>query len=110
RPHRRKAGKKVSKPITRAEISTKLDTDYADMDSDKDGKVTAAEIDARLVKSAEAKIAEIKKDGAITVEEFRAPTLANFNKIDANKDGIVSVAEANAPEKTAAAPAKPAKK
>ena len=147
----------ASKPITRSEISAKLDADYADKDADKDGKVTAAEIDARLVKSAEAKIAEIKKerdaafgrldansdgnisraefdekaklptmkqpdakpfldrfdankDGAITLEEFRGPTLANFNKIDANKDGIVSVAEANAPEKTAAAPAKPAKK
>ena len=32
-----------------AEVSAKLDADYADMDADKDGKVTAAEIDARLV-------------------------------------------------------------
>ena len=155
----------VSKPITKAEISAKLDTDYADMDTDKDGKVTAAEIDARLVKSAEAKVAEIKKerdaafgrldanrdgnisraefdekaklpaikapdaapflarfdadkDGSITLEEFRTPTLANFSRLDVNQDGTVSPAEADAPEKTAAtaapattAPAtKPAKK
>ena len=146
----------VEKPVTQAEISAKLDADYADMDGDKDGKVTPAEIDARLVKSAEAKIELIKKDrdaafakldtnsdgsisraefdekaklptikqpdakpfldrfdadkdGAITLEEFRGPTLANFAKMDANKDGTVTPSEANAP----AAPAKsaaPAKK
>jgi hypothetical protein len=147
----------ASKPITKAEISAKLDADYADMDTDKDGKVTAAEIDARLVKSAEAKIEMIKKerdaafakldtnsdgtisrsefdekaklpamklpdakpfldrfdsnkDGAISLDEFRGPTLANFAELDADHDGTVSPAEANAPEKTAAAPAKPAKK
>lgn len=152
----------VGKPVTKAEISAKLDADYADMDADKDGKVTAAEIDTRLVKSAEAKIEALKKerdaafakldtdgdgtisraefdekaklptvnppdakpvlerfdadkDGAITLEEFRAPTLANFAGMDANKDGTVTPEEANAPDKTAtsaapAAPAKPAKK
>src|SRR5512134_92449 len=152
----------VEKPVTRAEISAKLDADYADMDSDKDGKVTAAEIDTRLLKSAEAKIEVLKKerdaafakldtnsdgtisraefdekaklptinppnakpfldrfdsdkDGAITLDEFREPTLANFAGMDANHDGTVTPEEANAPEKTAAtvapaAPAKPAKK
>ena len=144
------------KAVTRAEISDKLDADYADMDADKDGKVTAAEIDTRLVKSAEAKIEEYKKerdaafakldlngdgnisrtefdekaklptmkqpdaapflarfdankDGAITLEEFRGPTLANFTRLDINKDGTISPAEAEGPPaKTAAAP--PAKK
>jgi len=147
----------VEKPITKDEISARLDADYADMDADKDGKLTAAEIDAKLVRSAEAKIEEIKKerdaafakldvnsdgnisraefdekaklptikqpdakpfldrfdgdkDGAISQEEFRAPTLANFARMDANKDGTVTPAEANAPEKTASVPAKPAKK
>ena len=148
----------VEQPVTKAEISAKLDSDYADMDADKDGKVTAAEIDARLVKSAEAKIELIKKerdaafakldingdgnisraefdekaklptakepdakpvlerfdadkDGAITLEEFRTPTLANFAKMDANHDGTVTPAEARAPEKTATVPVEtPAKK
>ena len=31
----------VEKPVTKAEISARLDTDYADMDADKDGKLTA---------------------------------------------------------------------
>jgi Ca2+-binding EF-hand superfamily protein len=151
----------LDKAITKAEISAKLDSDYADMDADHDGKVTAAEIDARLVKSAEAKLEAIKKerdaafarldvnsdgnisraefeekaklptikkpdaqpfmaefdankDGAITLEEFRTPTLANFAAMDANHDGTVTPAEARAPAKTAAAapttPGKPAKK
>ena len=145
----------VEKAITKEEISAKLDSDFGDMDGDKDGKVTAAEIDARLVKSAEAKIEALKKerdaafakfdangdgtitraefdehaklptikepdakpflerfdadkDGVITLEEFRGPTLANFAKMDANHDGTVTPAEANAPEKPAVA--KPAKK
>ena len=148
----------VEKPITKAEISARLDTDYADMDADKDGKLTAEEVNARLVKSAEAKVEELKKerdaafakidangdgtisraefdekaklptikqpdakpfldrfdankDGAITLEEFRGPTLANFAAMDANKDGTVTPEEAKAPPKgAAAAPAKPAKK
>ena len=152
----------VEKPITKVQIGAKLDSDFADMDADKDGKLTAAEVDARLVKSAEAKIEELKKerdatfakldtnsdgsisraefderaklptikqpdakpfldrfdadkDGAITLEEFRGPTLANFARMDSNHDGTLTPAEANAPEKTATAgapatPAKPAKK
>jgi hypothetical protein len=143
----------VEKPVTKAEVSAKLDADYADMDSNKDGKLTAAEIDARLVKSGQAKIEIIKKerdaafakldangdgsisraefddkarlpvikdtdakpfldrfdankDGEISLEEFRGPTLANFAQMDLNHDGTVTPAEANAPEKTASVPAK----
>ncbi|WP_294120739.1 EF-hand domain-containing protein [Sphingomonas sp.] len=132
----------VEKPVTRVEISSKLDADFADMDANHDGKVDAAEIDARLVKSAEAKLDAIKKerdaafarldvngdgtitraefdekaklptikqpdaapfmaefdankDGEITLEEFRTPTLANFTRMDINHDGTVTPAEAN---------------
>jgi Ca2+-binding EF-hand superfamily protein len=143
----------VAKPVTKAEVSARLDADYADMDADHDGKLTAAEIDARLVKRAEARVETLKKerdtafakfdangdgtitraefdehvklptvkqpdakpfierfdankDGEITLDEFRTPTLANFAKMDLNHDGTVTPAEANAPEKTAAVPAK----
>jgi Ca2+-binding EF-hand superfamily protein len=72
----------ADKPVTKIEISTKLDADYADMDADKDGKLTAAEIDARLVKSAEAKIELLKKERD-----------AAFAKFDANKDGTITRAE-----------------
>jgi Ca2+-binding EF-hand superfamily protein len=71
-----------TKPISRTEVSAKLDADYADLDRDKDGKVSAAEIRARLVKSAETQIEGAKKerDGA-------------FAKMDSNRDGSLSKAE-----------------
>ena len=108
------------KPITKAELSTKLDADYANLDADKDGKVTAAEINARLKTSAEAELEVIKKErdaafakfdtdgnGTITRAEFDAraklpaikdpdakPFLARF---DGNKDGTISKDEFRAP-------------
>ena len=72
----------VVQPITKAEIGAKLDSDYADMDGDKDGKVTAAEIESRLAKSAAAKIEAIKKERD-----------AAFARLDANSDGNISKAE-----------------
>jgi Ca2+-binding EF-hand superfamily protein len=136
------------KPITRAQISERLDTDYADLDADKNGKVDTAEINARLKKGAEADLEVIKKerdaafakfdtdndgsitraefeahaklptvrepdakpflnrfdankDGAISKDEFRNPTLSNFKKLDTNNDGTLSVAEQSAATATA---------
>ena len=85
----------VEKPVTRSEVSAKLDADYADMDSDKDGKLTATEIDARLVKSAEAKIEILRKERD-----------AAFAKLDTNGDGNISRAEFD--EKAKLPTAKPA--
>lgn len=109
-----------TKALTRAEISTELDGDYADLDADKDGKVTAAEVNTRLVKSAEAKVAELKKerdaafarldtngDGSVSKAEFEAkaalPTIKEpdakpfLDKFDANKDGAISKDEFRTP-------------
>jgi hypothetical protein len=51
-----------AKPVTRIELSNRLDSDYADLDANKDGKVDAAEINARLLKGAEADLEVIKKE------------------------------------------------
>ena len=145
---------KETKPVSRTELSNELNSDYADLDTDKDGKVTGEEIKARLVRKAESDLAVLKKardeafakldtnsdgtisktefearaplpaikdatemananlgrfdadkDGAITQEEFRAPTLTNFDKLDKNKDGSLSVAEQKAPATAAKKPA-----
>jgi Ca2+-binding EF-hand superfamily protein len=146
-----------AKPVSRSALSDELNADYADLDADKDGKVTGEEIKARLVRKAEADLAVLKKarddafakldtnndgsiskaefearaplpamkdptelatanltrfdadkDGAVTQEEFRAPTLTNFDKLDKNKDGTLSVAEQQASAPAAAAKKKPA--
>ncbi len=146
---------KEEKPVTRIAISDKLNADYADLDADKDGKATAEEINARLIKTAEADIEVLRKardeafakldtnsdgsvskaefearaplpkikepdpkpfldrfdadkDGAISQDEFRAPTLANFEKMDRNKDGTLSPAEQKGPPPGATAKKKPA--
>ena len=153
-----KPGAQEAQPITRSAISDKLNADYADLDADRDGKATPAEINARLVKGAEADLAVLKKardeafakldtngdgsigrdefdakaplpqvkdpdakpfldrfdadkDGSISQDEFRAPTLANFEKMDSNKDGTLSPAEQKATATaTATAKKKPAVK
>jgi hypothetical protein len=109
-----------TKPVTRLELNAKLDSDYSDLDADKDGKVTPAEINSRLVKSAEAQIEKIKKErdeafakldsdgnGAISRAEFdarvklptaKAPDAQPFmDQFDANKDGAITKDEFRAP-------------
>ena len=109
-----------SKPIARSEVTAKLDADYADLDADKDGKVGAAEINARIMKSAAAQIEAAKKerdgafikmdsngDGSVTKAEWEAgvkiPTAKEpdakpfLDRFDANKDGGISKDEFRAP-------------
>ena len=112
-----------ARPIARADISAKLDTDYADLDANKDGKASADEIKARLKKGGEEDLALIakerdatfakfdaNKDGSITRAEFDAgaplPTLKQadaapvMSRFDANKDGVITKDEFRAPTLT----------
>ena len=118
------AGKATAqaKPISRAELSDELNADYADLDSNKDGKVTSEEIKVRLMRKADADLAVLKKardeafakldtnkDGTISRAEFdeRAPlpevkgadekAAANLTRFDADKDGTITQAEFRAP-------------
>ena len=153
------AAAEEAKPVTRIDLSNRLDNDYANLDVNKDGKVDAAEINARLKKGAEADLEIIKKerdaafakidtdgngaisraefdaraklptikepdakpfldrfdankDGGISKDEFRAPTMGNFERLDKDKDGTLSVAEqkSNIAAPAAMAPKAPVKK
>lgn len=113
------------KPVTRTELSDRLNADYADLDADKDGKVTSEELKARLIREAEADLAVLKKarddafakldtdkDGNISRAEFdaRAPLPAikdpsdkvatNLERFDADKDGSITQDEFRAPTLT----------
>ncbi len=139
-------------PVTRAQLNARLEADYTNLDSNKDGKVGADEIKARLKKGAETELATLSKerdatfasldankdgsisrvefnakaelpkigepdaapvlarfdgnkDGQITRDEFRGPTLANFDKLDADKDGTLSLNEQSAARKAQQTPA-----
>jgi len=106
--------------VTRAQVTAKLDADYASLDADKDGKATRAEVEKRIVAETAAELALLSKrrddsfkkldtngDGQISRAEFDAgvplpkapaadpaPVLARF---DANKDGVITAAEYRAP-------------
>ncbi|HEY5810450.1 MAG TPA: EF-hand domain-containing protein [Povalibacter sp.] len=87
---------------------------FETMDSDKDGKVTAAELKAsrgaesivwaneRI--SATEKIRELdtNKDDALTAQEYADSSQKMFNKLDVDGDGVLSAAEMPMPSKVSA--------
>jgi Ca2+-binding EF-hand superfamily protein len=111
------------KPVTKSELESRLEADYADLDADKDGKVTPDEVKARLVKGAQAEIDRLTKerdasfarfdangDGSISKEEFDAraklPAMKEadakpfLDRFDGNKDGAISKEEFRTPTLT----------
>lgn len=125
-------------PIPRSTFLQNMDADFSRMDSNHDGKLSKAEIEASQQAAALRQIVarnqqifrELDKDhngqlspaefemfhaqppapnsapmlqhfdanhdGVISQIEFRAGTLANFDRLDSDKDGIVTAAEMKA--------------
>jgi hypothetical protein len=76
---------------------------FRSMDANKDGNVTLAEYNAKLVAApvkANATPAlnrlDTNKDGKVSLAENRAPSMAQFDRADTNKDGTLSPAEQKA--------------
>ncbi len=114
------AGSAAPQSITRAQVSAKLDADYANLDADHDKKVTRAEVERRITTENNAELAALTRqrdesfrkldannNGTITRAEFDAvavlpkvpvpnatPVLTRF---DTNKDGSITVAEYRGP-------------
>lgn len=85
-----------------AEARARVRALFARLDADKNGQLSAAEFDKMEVATASPNAApilgpnDVNHDGKITLVEFRTAKLANFDGMDADKDGIVSIAEMRA--------------
>ena len=86
----------------KAEVAEAVQRAFAKLDTDKDGKLSLEEYRAAAptvtAKPAEnaadiVKLLDKDKNGKVSSAEFKAPTLAAFDRIDANKDGTVSPEE-----------------
>jgi Ca2+-binding EF-hand superfamily protein len=86
--------------IALAEITPKAERRLLRYDTDNDGAVSAAEIDAIMQKALERRRArimfmlDVDKDGIITEAELDKFVEAMFNGADADKDGGVTIEEA----------------
>jgi Ca2+-binding EF-hand superfamily protein len=84
------------KPITRAQLSAQLDATFKAVDTNHDGSISTAELQAQQTKELQALQAQA-----------RAKLQEDFNRLDTNKDGQLSFAEFSAvasvkPSQTAA--------
>lgn len=75
---------------------------FAALDTDHDGQLSPAEFAKFTATPPPPNAApmlqrfDANKDGVISIVEYRAGTLANFDKLDIDKDGIVTPAEMKA--------------
>jgi Ca2+-binding EF-hand superfamily protein len=85
-----------------AEAQARNESLFDQLDVNKNGQISATEF-AKLVTEPAVTSAQPmlgredgNRDGQISLVEHRAATLANFDRIDTDKDGVVSVAEMKA--------------
>jgi len=111
-------GAAAAKPITRSELMSRLDSNFAAVDANKDGSLSASELAAaqkRDLDQAQAAIRsraqaafqqlDTNKDGQLSVQEFSASVQVNaketaaelMQKMDGNKDGKISADEFKGP-------------
>jgi Ca2+-binding EF-hand superfamily protein len=72
------------------------------LDKDKNGTLTAGEFAALPMNRAQPNAAPLlaqtdgNRDGSVTLVEYRAGKLVNFDRMDTDKDGVVSASEMKA--------------
>lgn len=85
-----------------ATIAKRIEAEFARLDANKDGQLSMAEMKAGAPTPRATPAAELlgqldrNKDGKATLDEYRATPLANFDRLDTNKDGTISAAEQSA--------------
>ena len=84
----------------KALVAQQLQARFKQLDTNKKGSLSPQEFAAAAgpIRTAETpeqllKTLDSNGDGRITTEEFRAPQIAKFNKVDANRDGIATPEE-----------------
>jgi Ca2+-binding EF-hand superfamily protein len=113
------SGAAAQKPVTRAQLESRLDASFAEADANHDGFLSANElqvmqqkgmqqVQARARQELQARFNQLdtNKDGKLSFDEFVAIATVRPNqtpeqilqKLDTNHDGKVSPAEAKAPE------------
>lgn len=86
----------------KAEIAKRVEAEFARLDGNKDGQLSMAEFKGAASTPRVPPVEELVKqldrngDGKVTQEEYRALPLANFDRIDTNKDGSISAQEQSA--------------
>jgi Ca2+-binding EF-hand superfamily protein len=94
-----------AKALQRAQAAEqqRLEAEFRKLDTNHDNQLSLAEFKAampapRLAESPDQMLAALdtNKDGKISAAEYRAPKLANFDRADANHDGILTAQEAAA--------------
>ena len=85
-----------------AEQQARRRATFVQLDTDKNGQLSLAEfgqLQVTVPRRDAAPIlgqADLNKDQQVTIVEYRTAKLANFDRMDADKDGVVSVAEMKA--------------
>jgi Ca2+-binding EF-hand superfamily protein len=84
-----------------------MEGEFAKLDTNRDGQLSKAEFLAaapqmQAHETAQQIIGSIdsSKDGKVSLQEYQARPLANFNKLDSNHDGTVTQQEIAAAGKT----------
>lgn len=85
-------------------VRARLQLEFNRLDTNHDGQLSQTEFLAQaptaaaLTNQATREVAALdkNKDGKVTIDEFRAPQLAMFDRLDANHDGTVTPEELKA--------------
>lgn len=114
------AAPKGPQPVSRTVYMSRVDSGFAEIDTNKDGSVDRAEMEAaetraiavrkgQILKQREAAFRQLDKDksGSLSLSEFNSVVAAEptrkpdaaprITRLDTNKDGKVSMAENRAP-------------
>lgn len=89
--------------VSLAEFETSRQQQFGRYDTDSNGSVSFAELDAMVAQRPQMqsridalKAADANGDKALSADEFKAAADAEFKKVDANGDGFIDQAEAQA--------------